>query len=458
MGRLPVQPISETGSNRPTGWVDGLVELIRPDQSPGIAIALLVVVALPVLAFAVGGVPHLGRVGLARGDVISYQLVTNLLLHGVRPYSPGFHGLVPFIYPPGIFAFLLLPHVAGSRYLLAFAIEMLVVVLVGSACLARWAGISRRVSGGVGWPTLALLCAVGPVTLWRPDPAIGLLLGAAALAWHDRRRALAFVLITLAGLIKDYAWVAFIPMIALQLGDQGASTSGALVRAWRVARAVLPAVVMLVLVGAAFTIWSHGGLIHSQLQNLSRGVEIESLAAGVALTIPFGGQVTVAASHLGNQQLSGPGLHLPLLALVFACLGAVAVLLVAWYAYRQKIGAGAAIAATLAAAMVAAPVLSPQYFDALLPCVAIAAADLAYRERGRLLCLGLLLALLTQLEFPYLWLAVLTLHPYAVAVLEVRNLLLLVLLVALVAWHSRTLQDVREPRSYAQRPPAVGEV
>jgi hypothetical protein len=215
---------------------------------------------------------------------------------------------------------------------------------------------------------------------------------------------------------------------------------------------------MLVLVGAAFTIWSHGGLIHSQLQNLSRGVEIESLAAGVALTIPFGGPVTVAASHLGNQQLSGPGLHLPLLALVFACLGAVAVLLVAWYAYRQKIGAGAAIAATLAAAMVAAPVLSPQYFDALLPCVAIAAADLAYRERGRLLCLGLLLALLTQLEFPYLWLAVLTLHPYAVAVLEVRNLLLLVLLVALVAWHSRTLQDVREPRSYAQRPPAVGEV
>jgi hypothetical protein len=445
-----VQPISETGSNRRTGWVDGLVELIRPDQSPGIAIALLVVVTLPVLAFAVGGIPHLGRVGLARGDVISYQLVTNLLLQGVRPYSPGFHGLVPFIYPPGIFAFLLLPHLAGSRYVLAFAIEMLAVVLVGSAWLGMWSRRNPGVRGGVGWPTLALLCAVGPVTLWRPDPAIGLLLAAAALAWHDRRRAFAFVLIALAGLIKDYAWVAFIPMLALQLGDQGPLRSGVLVRARTVARAVLPSLVVLLLVGVAFTVWSHGGLIHSQLQNLSRGVEIESLAAGVALTIPFGGQVTVAASHLGNQQISGSGLHLPLLALVFACLGAVAVLLVAWYAYRQKIGAGAAIAATLAAAMVAAPVLSPQYFDALLPCVAVAAAGLAYRERGRLLCLGLLLALLTQLEFPYLWLAVLTLHPYAVAVLEVRNLLLLVLFVALVAWRSRTPQNVHEPAGYPQ--------
>jgi hypothetical protein len=453
-----VQPISETGGNGRTGWVDGFVELIRPDQSPGIAIALLVVLALPVLAFAVGGVPHLGRVGLARGDVISYQLVTALLLHGVRPYSSGFHGLVPFIYPPGIFAFLLLPHLAGSRYLLAFAIEMLAVVLIGSSCLASWKRRSDGIPGGVGWPTLALLCAVGPVTLWRPDPAIGLLLAAAALAWHDRRRSLAFILIALAGLIKDYAWVAFIPMLALQLGDQSAFRSGPLVRAWRVARALLPALVMLVLVGAVFIIWSHGGLIHSQLQNLSRGVEIESLAAGVALTLPFGGEVTVAASRLGNQQISGPGLHLPLLALVFACVGAVAVILVAWYAYRQKIGAGAAVAATLAAAMIAAPVLSPQYFDALLPCVVIAAAELAYRERGRLLCLGLLLALLTQLEFPYLWLAVLTLHPYAVAVLEVRNLLLLVLLGALVAWHSRSLQTVREARGFAPPAAAVADV
>lgn len=434
MGMRPARPVSEAGSNGRRGWVDGLVELVRPDQSPGVAIALLLVVAVPVVAFAIGGVPHLGRVGLARGDVVSYQLVTDLLLHGVRPYSSGFHGLVPFIYPPGIFAFLLLPHLAGGRYLLAFAIEMLAVVLVGCAILAALARRSEGVSGGVGWATLALLCAVGPVTLWRPDPAIGILLAAAVLAWHDRRRALAFVLIALAGLIKDYGWVAFIPMLALQMGDNEMVGSDVFYRVSRVARAALPALAALIVVAAAFTIWSHGGLIHSQLQNLSRGVEIESLAAGVALTLPFSGEVTVAPSRLGNQQISGAGLHLPLLALIFACLGAAVLLVVAWYAYRQKIGAGAAVAATVAAAMVAAPVLSPQYFDALLPCLVIAAAELAYRERGRLLCLGLLLALLTQLEFPYLWLSVLTLHPYAVAVLEVRNLFLLVLLAALLAW------------------------
>jgi hypothetical protein len=453
----PVRPVSEAGSNGRGGWVDGLVELIRPDQSPGVAIALLLVMAIPVLAFAIGGVPHLGRVGLARGDVVSYQLVTDLLLHGVRPYSTGFHGLVPFIYPPGIFAFLLLPHLAGGRYLLAFAIEMLAVMLVGSALLAKLARRSEGGSGGAGWATLALLCAVGPVTLWRPDPAIGLLLAAAVLAWHDRRRALAFLLIALAGLIKDYGWVAFIPMLALQVGDNQLVGSRGFYRVLRVARAALPALAVLVVVAAAFTIWSHGGLIHSQLQNLSRGVEIESLAAGVALTLPFGGGVTVAASRLGNQQISGAGLHLPLLALVFACLGAGVILLVAWYAYRQKIGAGAAVAATIAAAMVAAPVLSPQYFDALLPCLVIAAAELAYRERGRLLCLGLLLALLTQLEFPYLWLAVLTLRPYAVAVLEVRNLLLLVLLVALLVWRKRSPTTAATPNASAYQAHALAD-
>ncbi|HUY24693.1 MAG TPA: hypothetical protein VMV09_05235 [Candidatus Saccharimonadales bacterium] len=457
MGMRPVRPVTEAGGYRRTGRVDGLVELIRPDQSPGVAIALLLVLAIPVLAFAIGGVPHLGRVGLARGDVVSYQLVANLLLHGVRPYSSGFHGLVPFIYPPGIFAFLLLPSLAGGRYLLAFAVEMLAVVLVGSSILARLARASEGVSGGVGWATLALLCAVGPVTLWRPDPAIGILLAAAVLAWHDRRRALAFVLIALAGLIKDYGWVAFIPMLALQLGDSQMFGSDGFYRGLRVVRAALPALAVLIVVAAAFTIWSHGGLIHSQLQNLSRGVEIESLAAGVALTLPFGGEVTVAASRLGNQQLSGAGLHLPLFTLVFACLGAAVLLLIAWYAYRQKIGAGAAVAATVAAAMVAAPVLSPQYFDALLPCLVIAAAELAYRDRGRLLCLGLLLALLTQLEFPYLWLMVLTLHPYAVAVLEVRNLFLLVLLWALLAWRTQSPTPVAPPPLSAQQARALAD-
>lgn len=435
----PVRPVSEAGSNGRTGWVDGLVELIRPDQSPGPAIALLLLVAIPVLAYAIGGVPHLGRLGLASTDVLSYHTVTRLLLDGVRPYSTTFHGRQPFIYPPGIFAFLLLPDVAGARYLLAFAVEMLVLVVIGSALLARWARNSAGVSGGVGWPTLALLCAAGPVTLWRPDPAIGLLLGAAALAWHDRRRTLAFVLVALAGLIKDYGWVAFIPMAALQLGDNQALASAILGRTIRAAKALLPSVALLIALGVAFAIWSHGGLIHSQLRNLSRGVEIESLAAGVALTVMLSGQVTVRMGELGSMQISGASLHLSLLALVFACLGAAALLLVAWYAYRQQIGAGAALAATVAAAMVATPVLSPQYFDALLPCLVIAAAELAYPERGRLLCLGLLLALLTQLEFPYLWLAVLALHAYALAVLEARNLLLLLLLMALLVWHKRSL-------------------
>jgi hypothetical protein len=43
-------------------------------------------------------------------------------------------------------------------------------------------------------------------------------------------------------------------------------------------------------------------------------------------------------------------------------------------------------------------------------------------------------ALLTQLEFPCLWESVVALHPYALAVLELRNLLLLGCIGGLVGW------------------------
>ncbi|MGC2192669.1 MAG: hypothetical protein WA751_10080 [Candidatus Dormiibacterota bacterium] len=430
-----MQPQADRAAARSWGWIDRVVGRIRPDRSPVVALVLLLILAGPVVAYCVGGVPHVGRVGLAGADVASYHLVVNRLLAGVMPYSATFHGRTPFIYPPGIFAFIVPPIIAGGHYTLAFAAEMLALILLGAAWLAR---VGRSVYGehaGIGWATLALLAAAGPVTLLRPDPAIGILLAGSVLAWQRRHRSLAFVLIALAGLIKDYGWVALIPMLALQLGEANGMARTFASRIGRVLGSAVPAIVLVVVVGVIFAVWSHGDLIHSQLLNGARGVELESLAAGLLLALTQGRTVVVFRGQLGNMLLGGPDLHLSLAVILFVCVGALATGLVAWRAYRQQVSAGVAVAAVVAAALVATPVLSPQYLDALLPCLVLAAAELGYPQGGRLLCLGLAIALVTQLEFPYLWLSAVALHPYALAVLELRNLLLVVCLVVLVGWH-----------------------
>jgi len=392
----------------------------------------------PVIAYCVGGVPHVGRVGLAAADVVNYHRVATRLLAGVVPYSATFHGQVPFIYPPGIFSFIVLPMVAGGHYTLAFAAEMLLLVLIGAAWLARSGRRTFGANQGIAWATLALLAAAGPLTLLRPDPAIGMLLAGSVLAWHRRHRPLAFLLIALAGLIKDYGWVASIPMVALQLGEANLLRLTVAAQIRRVLRSAIPAIALVVVVAVVFEVWSHGGLIQSQLRNGSRGVEIESLAASLLLALNFGRHLIVFRGQLGNLLLGGPHLHIEVAVILCVALGAAVTLWVGWRAYHQQMGPGAAVAAVVTAALIATPVLSPQYLEALLPCLVVAAAELSYPQRGRLLCIGLVLALLTQLEFPYLWLSIAALHSAPLAVLQLRNLMLLLCLGVLIGWRQRS--------------------
>ncbi len=80
-------------------------------------------------------------------------------------------------------------------------------------------------------------------------------------------------------------------------------------------------------------------------------------------------------------------------------------------------------------ALLVTPVLSPQYLDALTPCLCLAALEARPSIRAYLLWGTLGLALLTQLEFPYLWTSVLSLSAHGLVALELRNLAL----VAIVA-------------------------
>jgi hypothetical protein len=385
--------------------------------------------AAPALAFGIGGIPHTARAGLAAGGLGDLATVAHLLLSGTRPYSATFHGALPFIYPPGILLFLPLPSLAGTdHFVLAFAVEMLVVVVAGVAFVARHA---QR--PGLGWALLAALGALGPLVLYRPDPAIGLLLLGSAIAASRSRYVLAFLLVFAAGLIKEYALVALVPLIAISCAAGLQSRLGlrsALASAWRPALLVLLPVAT---VATGFQLWSEGGMATSQLHNLDRGVEIESLPAGVGLALARLHQVTVSRGVLGSMEVSGPSLHLAVSAAGFVALGLLLLLAIFWAGLGRGMPPGLLFAGSIGAALVATPVLSPQYLAAFTPCACLAAYELGGTARPTLLWGCILLSVLTQMEFPYLWTSILALAHSGLLVLEARNLLLLLMVLGLAA-------------------------
>ncbi len=417
---------------------------------PAIALGLLVLGVAPALAFGIGGIPHTARAGLAAGGLADLATVARLLLSGAAPYSPTFHGALPFIYPPGILLLLPLPWMAGTaHFVLVFALEMLIVVLAGVAIVARQAH-----RPGLGWALVAALGALGPLLVYRPDPAIGLLLVASAVAASRSRYVLAFLLVFAAGLIKEYALVALVPLLAISCAAAAQSRPGfrsLFASAWRPALLALLPVAAVV---AGFQLWSDGGFATSQLHNLDRGVEIESLPAGVGLVLAHLHQVTVSRGALGSMEVGGARLHLAVGAAAFATLGLVLLLAVFWAGLRPEAPPGLLFAAATGAALVATPVLSPQYLAAFTPCACLAAYEVGGRVRPMLLWGCVLLSLLTQLEFPYLWTSILDLARSGLLVLEARNLLLLLMVLALAVQAVR----LRRPSIGASQAPPSGLV
>ncbi len=418
---------------------------------PWLVLLLIFEGAVPALAFGLG-LPHTARAGLAAGGVKDFAAVAAQLTSGVRPYSPGFHGALPFIYPPLTLPFLIPPLLGGTNgYPLAFAIEMLLMMGVGAMVLEAVWQRTGRPPGRLAWPVAATLAAVGPVTFYRTDLVIGMLLAGAILAWTRRAPAVAFLVVLVAGLIKEYAWVALIPLLAAQLRGTTLQARSLL----EALRPLLLAAVPILLLLAGVEVWSQGGLLHSQLENLNRGVEVESLPAAVGIVLGGVGGITVKAGALGSMQISAPHAHLAAISLGFAVLGVLALALIGWRTQQGRLGLAAAVALALGVSLAATPVLSPQYFDALAPCICVACLTSRSRLAPAVLWATLGLALLTQAEFPYLWPSVLRLQPAGLIPLELRNLLLLGALATLAvsAWRAgepqaepaRELQAVASP-------------
>ncbi|HUY10542.1 MAG TPA: glycosyltransferase 87 family protein [Candidatus Dormibacteraeota bacterium] len=394
-------------------------------------VPLAAVALIPVLLTELGVFPIHDLVGDAIPDTIVFEHGAQGLLQGNLPYSAHFltapYSHVVFVYPPLSLLLMIPPLLAGSKYSFGFAIEMILLLAGGLWLLA---GACRR--AGVVYPVAltaaALMVAVGPALVTRVDGLQGLGVAAAALALRSRRFALAVALVTVAALVKETVVVAALPIVvwALWPPEGKGWTEGLGGRAAAVGLGLIPAAVILV----TFLVWSQGRVLNAAFASLHRGVEIESVPATVDYLLRPFFRITSYTGQIGSVQVSGR-LVSPLAAVV-AVAGVAALIWGSVHFARARRRPVTAVAFAIAVAVASTPVLSPQYLLALLPVLVLAATtEFGLTRANVLLGSGFVMAILTQIEFPDLFSSVVALDPLAMAIVALRNLLLIAIAVNL---------------------------
>jgi hypothetical protein len=304
-------------------------------------------------------------------DTPTYERYGDAMRAGQVPYRD-----FAVEYPPGALPVFVAPAYAGG-YATAFGWLM---AALGVACLVLVA-LAGAPWWSVGFVAISPLL-VGSLAFSRFDfwPA-ALLAGALAALLGDRDR-LGWGLLGAAVAAKLYP-AAVVPLAVVwtlrRRGRRELVVSGAIGAA------------VLAVAFVPFLVLSSGGLWSSLAGQLSRPLQIESLAASVLTTF---GHPVVVDSH-GSQGLAGHGV-----AAALSSLAAAAVLVALWIAFargpadRRRLARYAA--ACICAFVVFGKVLSPQYLIWLVPLVALVGG-----RRG-LAAIGLLAAALlaTQAWFP----------------------------------------------------------
>jgi len=300
---------------------------------------------------------------------------------------------------------------------------LLMVLLDAVACgfLWRFRGLGVRVV----WWWLAFLLALGPIGLGRID-TVATVLALVGVAFVATRPAVASALFTAGAWTKVWPAALVGVLLLLRRGHRRGVIGGAL---------VLTALIVLVdvLYGGAAHLFSFVG------QQTGRALQIEApLATPFMWAAAFG--VPGAAVYYNQQiltfEVSGAGTHAaaavstPLMALVVVAGVVVALWAVRRGAHRTE--AAPLLALLFVAALVATnKVGSPQYVGWFaVPIVwGLVAGRPSARRFLPIAVAALPMALLTQIVYPGFYDQVLTVQPWALVVLTLRNALEVALLV-----------------------------
>jgi MFS family permease len=392
-------------------------------------------------------------------DLFVYRVFTEPVLDGGLPYRDVF-----LEYPPLAAPAIALPGLLGTgeevfRWAFAgwtFLLAAAVVVLCG-ALAARTGGDARRAL--LAAALMPLLCGASVRTHFDLAP-VALLLGALLLLASGRPR-IGMAVLGLAAMTKGFPLVAAPPALAWLAARVDRRT---------LAQSAAALLAALALPAAAAAAMSPDGAWDAVTYHLERPVQVESLpASGLLLLDELGaGDADSVESHRsdGLRHPAGDALAAVGVAALLAVLALLALAAGGRSVRRDAASAGDAASATrsapapgdgrrlvlasltaVAAFAALGKVLSPQYMLWLVPLGALA---LAWRLPA-LAAAGAAAAVLTQIEFPARYFDLVDRDPFPVAVIALRNLVLLaVVALALRALRAARHQDLLE----RDRPPA----
>lgn len=349
-------------------------------------------------------------------DVHIYYKYATLALEGKIPYRD-----YVMEYPILAFPLFVLPRVFAhdfETYKIAFGVEMLLADAVLVYLVARRVGAREglaRVPARLAWYTVCVL-AFGSLTVARFDFAATLLGFAGALWWFSGRNALGGLAAGLGTLMKVFPGVVAAPALVWEA------------RRWRTSR-MRGTLVFAATVALGASVWlALGGrrVAESLGYHLGRGLEIGSVYSGVLMAAGRLGGWEMRAEYVRSaEELTAPGSALVTrLAVVAQGLALLLVMIRARKANDQNDGLRYAAAAVLAL-IVTGKVLSPQYLVWLLPFVAVLEGPSARLARW----LFLAACLATTAAYPWSYMGLVNgFHPLSLAILNLRNALLVILL------------------------------
>jgi hypothetical protein len=380
---------------------------------------------------------------IAGSDLRVYLTYADRLLSGSIPYL-GFH----LEYPPLALVAMATPRLLwpfGSPDLATFA-WLFTIAQGGVAVVAGWliAKVSPRPIGALAvWSLLVLAACISMA--WRYDLWPAVLVLAAVVAAESDHPGAAGVALGVGTMMKLFP-VVLVPILAAR--------SVALRDGRGLARLLLGTTGVVVVVMAGSIAFAGGDAFQWVTYQLDRGLQIEATGAGLLLLLHAIIGLPLSIEHaFGSLQVASPGADAIAAAAPYLELGLVAaVSAIAFVRFRldvERLGRvpveslAAAGVAVLASLLVPSKVFSVQYIVWFLPLVPLLA--------GRLRWLVVAIAALSTLIYPLNYTSLWQLDPSMTALLNLRNLLLVILL----AWLTSNLGRTRSPASHSRDGPAV---
>jgi len=353
------------------------------------------------------------------GDVELYFAYASRAIKGEVPYRD-----YSIEYPIGALPLFLLPRLFArdiEAYRIAFGVEMLLCNAVTVLLVARQVRCSQglsRVPARLGWYTL-FFTSLCPLLLGRYDLAPTAMAFAACYSWNTGRRGLGGILAGVGALTKIFPGVALSPALIVEVYNTK-------FRRARATEAFLLTAVGLLLL---WFLIGRGGLRDSFYVHGRRGLEIESVFAGIVLILSryFNFRILII-DNFGSSNIYFT--YYEILLTIIPALQLGAIFFIAWrFLIRGRGDEFRYATAGLLGFLITGKVLSPQYMIWLLPFIAVldGRAGMCARPVFMASCL------LTRLIYPGPgFLSLLSNRSWAIALLNSRSSLLILLLLILL--------------------------